>query len=112
MPFTGGPDQSVPAPAQPGTDTPLPFSHTLAVAGTADDFVTIPVGKVGKTISLVNLGPGSAWILNDATATSATGIEVKPKEGYSDDGLEVTTRWSVIGEAGKTPTIRGVAWAG
>lgn len=113
MPFFGGPDLSIPPPPA-GADTALPFRKTLAVAGTAEDFATILSGKKGLSISLVNLGPGSAFIRPDATANlvATDSIEVKSKEGYSDAGLLVATKWSFVGETGKLPEIRGVVWAG
>ena len=111
MPFSGGPDLSVPQPEE-RADTPVPFSVTLATAGTAEDFATIPVGKKGHSIDLINLGPGSIWIVPDANATAATGIMVKRNESYSADQLGVASRWSFIGETGKTPAIRGVVWCG
>ena len=111
MPFSGGPDTSIPMPVD-RADSSVPFKVTLAVAGTAEDFATIPAGKRGYNISITNLGPGDAWITPDATATSANGILIRAKETYSDEGLGVTTKWSFIGEAGKTPIVRGVVWCG
>lgn len=111
MPFSGGPDTSVPAPTTRAT-VHVAFNVTLAVAGTAQDFATIPVGKVGHNIRLVNLGPGDVCISPDATASAGSGIMVRAREEYRDEGLGVATRWSFVGEAGKTPAIRGVVWCG
>jgi len=111
MPYSGGPDTSVPQPEE-RADTPVPFDVTLATAVTAEDFATIPAGKIGHSIDLINLGPGNVWIRNDTDASPTTGILVKKNEAYFASALKVTARWSFIGAAGQTPHIRGVVWAG
>ena len=110
MPYV--PNASVSMDTTPDSSNSLPFDATLAVANTAQDFVTIPAGFKGKKISMVNEGPGTAFLKNDATATAtATNIKVLPKDAYAEEGIAVTTRWSFIGETGKLPRIRGVVWA-
>ena len=110
MPFV--PNASVSLDTTPTSSNSLPFDATLAVAGTAEDFITIPVGFRGRKISMVNEGPGIAFLKNDATAlATAASIKVFPKDAYAEEGLNVTTKWSFIGETGKQPRIRGVVWA-
>lgn len=89
------------------------FDKTLTTANTAEDFVTIPVGKKGRNISIVNVGPGKAWIHADVDATAALpSIGLDVGDTYSDLDLGVATRWSFIGSLGTQPRIRGVVWAG
>ena len=111
MPIYPGPEPTVPP---PGVDTPIPFDVTLTTAGVAEDFVT-PAGTLKiKAISLVNSGPGSAFIKPNGVATpdGNNSILVQLKDSYSESGIEVSGPFSFIGEAGKKPRIRGVAWAG
>ena len=92
-------------------DVAVAINKTLAVANTAEDLVLVPALKFGRQFSLVNEGPGSAFIAVDGTAT-LTSTEVKVKDSWYDTSLKITTKLSFIGETGKLPHIRGVLWAG
>src|SRR5574341_1646234 len=101
----------VPTLRTPVTDTDTPFDNTLAVAGTAEDLVTVPALKKGRTVSLVNEGPGEVAIAFDATATVAD-LLLKEGEAYSEINLEVSTKLSFINvTASQTPRVRGVLWS-
>ncbi len=97
--------------ATPPADTPTPFDSTLAVADTAEDLVTVPALKTGRSFTLKNKGPGSVFLAFDADATTA-GVEVEAKDNYSESNIEIGTRVSFIGAAGKTPRVFGVLWSG
>lgn len=98
--------------SQKFADTATPFNNTLAVAGTAEDLVTIPATKKGRTISLINDGPGDVAIAFDATATP-TSLVLKQGEAYSDSGLELSTNVSFINVTPAVlPVVRGVLWSG
>lgn len=99
-----------PAPSTPAS-TPTAIDETLAVAGTAEDLVTVPVGLQGQKISLVNRGPGDAAIAFDATATVAS-VLIKAGESYSEDGVAIAEKISYINvTAGKKPRLTGVLWS-
>lgn len=101
-----------PSQAQKFADQDSPFAVVLALAGTEQLLVTVPATKKGRIISLVNDGPGTVAIAFDQVATSA-GLNLKPGEGYSDAGLEVSTDVRFINvTAAQTPTVRGVLWSG
>lgn len=107
MPFT--PVTKVKTPV---ADTSTPINKTLTTAGTAEDLVTVPVGRKGRSLSIVNEGPGDIAIKNDATAT-ATDTLVREGEAYAESGLEVSTKFSFINvTAAATPFVRGVLWSG
>ncbi len=96
----------------PVSDKSTPFNETLAVAGTAQDLVLVPVGRKGRAISLVNEGPGDIAIVEDATAT-VTSTLVRDGEAYAEFGLEVATKFSFINVTpSATPVVRGVLWSG
>ena len=95
----------------PPADTPTPFNVTLAVADVAEDLVTVPALKKGRNLTLKNKGPGSVFLAFDADATTAD-VEVEAKDNYSEVGIEIDTKVSFIGEAGKTPRVFGVLWSG
>lgn len=102
----------MPAPVgTPATDTPTPIDKTLAVADTAEDLAAVPSQKVGRTLSIINDGPGSAFIAFDATATVAD-YELKKNESYGEMGLDLATNVSFIGDSGKKPRVRGMLWSG
>jgi hypothetical protein len=86
------------------------FDVTLAVADTAEDVVTPPVGKTGRIISLVNEGPGKVFLTFDGTATTAD-LALDKRDMYSESDVSITTNISFVGEAGKTPRVRGVLWS-
>lgn len=93
-------------------DTDTPFDVTLAVAATAEDLVTVPVSKKGRTLSLVNEGPGDIALKADATATTAD-LLLKEGEAYSESRLEVSTKFSFINvTVAAQPRVRGVLWSG
>ena len=92
-------------------DESVAISKTLAVVDTAEDLVLVPGGKKGRKFSLVNEGPGSAFIAVDGTAT-LTSTEIKFRDTWFEDGVSITTKLSFIGESGKQPAVRGVLWAG
>lgn len=102
----------VPAFAEKLADTDTSFDVTLAVAATAEDLVTVPGGKKGRVISLVNEGPGDISLKADATATIAD-LLLKEGEAYSESRLEVSTKFSFINvTASALPRVRGVLWSG
>ena len=93
-------------------DTDTPFDVTLAVADTAEDVVSVPGGKKGRIISLVNEGPGDIALKADGTATTAD-LLLKNGEAYSETRLEVSTNFSFINvTAASNPRVRGVLWSG
>ena len=98
--------------AQKFADQDTPFLVTLTLAGTEQLLAAVPATKKGRIISLVNDGPGTVAIAFDQVATTA-GLNLKPGEGYSDVGLEVSTDVRFINvTAAQTPTVRGVLWSG
>lgn len=107
------PNSSTPVQTTPVSDAMLPIDVTLAVVDTAEDFATAPVGKKIMTVSVINEGPGIAYIRADADATTSpsTSAKIKVGEAYWDSALSLD-RLSFIGETGTQPHLRGVAWAG
>lgn len=98
--------------AFPSADTPTPFDVTLAVPATAEDLVTVPSGKKGRMVSLVNEGPGDAAIAFDADAT-VSDLLLEEGDEYNDHGLEFSTKISVINVTLlATPRVRGIIWSG
>lgn len=92
-------------------DKHVPINKTLTVAGTAEDLATVPAGKKGRKFSLVNEGPGSAFIQIDGTADGDS-TEVRPGDVWYEENLAIATNLSFIGEPGKKPKVRGALWAG
>lgn len=94
------------------SDTPTPFSVTLATAATAEDLVTVPSQKSGRAVSLINDGPGDVALAFDATATISD-LVIREGEAYDEHDLEITTNISFINvTVSATPTVRGVLWSG
>lgn len=94
------------------SDQSVAFDVTLAVAGTAEDLVLVPVGKRGRTLSIVNEGPGDAAIKFDGTAT-ATDVLLKKGDAMAQDNLELSTKVSFINVGGaQQPRLRGMLGAG
>lgn len=94
------------------SDTDTPFDVTLVTPATAEDFVTVPGGKKGRIISLVNEGPGVVAIKADATAV-VTDTLLFEGDAYSESRLDVATKFSFINVTpGESPRIRGVLWSG
>ncbi len=86
------------------------FDVTLAVADTAEDVITPPAGKTGRIISLVNEGPGKVFITFDGTATTSD-LALDRRDMYTEADISIATNISFVGEAGKTPRVRGVLWS-
>lgn len=105
------PNASVSVNTDPIPTTAVTFNKTLTTADTAQDLALVPVSKFGRKYSIVNDGPGNAYIAFDATAT-LNDMEIAPKDAVSDDGLQFATKISFIGESGKKPHVRGILWAG
>lgn len=74
--------------------------------------MAVPAGQVGRSFSITNDGPGTAYIKCDATATILNGIPIANNESYSENGLAIAAKISFIGQPGKKPTLRGVLWVG
>ena len=107
MPITPRPFLTVPT-----ADTFTPFDVTLAIAATAEDLITVPAGKKGRLISLVNEGPGEVALAFDATAT-ITDLLLGEGDAYDEHNLEITTNVSFINvTASETPRVHGVLWSG
>ena len=93
-------------------DTATPFDVTLAVTATASDVVLVPALKKGRTLSLVNEGPGDVALKFDGTAT-ITDLLIKEGEAYSEARLEISTKVSFINvTAAQLPRVRGILWSG
>ena len=93
-------------------DVDTPFDVTLSVSDTAEDLVTVPGGKKGRILSLVNEGPGDIALKADNTAT-VTDLLLKDGEAYSESRLDVSSRFSFINvTASAQPRVRGVLWSG
>ena len=91
-------------------DEGTPVDVTLAVAGTAEDAVTPPTGKSIRRITIVNEGPGIAYLAFDSTATT-TDLALEKRDSYDEADIEVIINISFIGETGKQPRVRGVIWS-
>lgn len=98
------------APTQYSTDATT-FDVTLAVAGTAENAVVPPATKTGRRLSIVNEGPGIAYIKFDGTATILNGLALGKGDTYDDDNITVVTNVSFIGEVAKQPRVRGILWS-
>lgn len=96
----------------PLADTPTPFDVTLAVAATAEDLVSVPGGKKGRMISIVNEGPGDVAVAFDAEAL-VTDLLLIEGDAYDDHDLEISTKVSFINvTAAAQPRLRGILWSG
>lgn len=96
----------------PVADTDTPFDVALAIAATAEDLATVPVNKKGRSVSLVNEGPGDVAIAFDSTAL-VTDLLLEEGDAYDEHDLELSTKLSFINvTAGQTPRVRGVLWSG
>lgn len=96
----------------PVTDQAVPIQKTLAVANTAEDLVLVPAGKKGKRFTIINMGPGAAYVEVDGTATLAS-IKLPSGATWTEDSdVQISTKFSFIGDTGQTPTVTGVLWAG
>jgi len=93
-------------------DTSTPFDATLTVPATAEDLVTVPGGKKGRAISIVNEGPGDVAVAFDAEATAAD-LLLMEGDAYDDAMLEIATKVSFINVTmGQSPRLRGILWSG
>lgn len=96
----------------PFADTSTPFDVTLATPATAEDLVTVPGGKKGRIVSLVNEGPGSVAIAFDADATTSD-LLLLAGDTYSEMNLEISTKLSFINvTAAQNPRVQGILWSG
>ncbi len=86
------------------------FDVTLAVADTAEDVITPPTSKTGRIISIVNEGPGKVFLKFDGTATTSD-LALDRRDMYTEADISIATNISFVGEAGKTPRVRGVLWS-
>ena len=94
------------------SDTFTPFDVTLAAAATAEDLVLVPATKRGRTLSIVNEGPGDAAIKFDGTAT-ATDVLLKEGDAFNNDNLDFATKVSFINvTTGDQPRLRGMLGSG
>ena len=94
------------------TNESVAFDETLTVAGTAEDLVLVPATKRGRTLSIVNEGPGDAAVKFDGTAT-ATDVLLKEGDSMAQDNLDLTTKVSFINVgASNLPRLRGMLGAG
>lgn len=98
-------------PAAPVVDQATPVMKTLAVANTAEDLILVPVGKKCRKFTLINNGPGTAFIEADGLATTAS-VPIQVGDAWVEESVEVSTKFSFIGESGKKPVVRGVIWSG
>jgi hypothetical protein len=93
-------------------DTSTPFDVTLATPDTAEDLVTVPGGKKGRSVDFVNEGPGDVAVKFDGTAT-VTDILITEGSAYSASFLEVSTKVSFINVTpASSPNVHGVLWSG
>jgi hypothetical protein len=96
----------------PPPDTNTPFKVTLAVTATASDVVLVPALKRGRSVALVNEGPGDIAVAFDATATVAS-LLLREGDSYNDAGLALTTKISFINVTpAMLPVVRGILWSG
>ena len=95
----------------PFPDEAISINKTLTTVNTAEDLALVVVGKKGRKVSLVNEGPGSAYIKVDGVAT-VNDIEIQPKDVWYEEDIEISTKLSFIGDVGKKPHVRGVLWCG
>ena len=94
------------------SDTNTPFDVTLAVAETAEDFVSVPSPKKGRIISMVNEGPGAVAVSFDATAVVGD-LLLEEGDTYDEHRLEIITAISFINvDTSLTPRVRGILWSG
>lgn len=94
------------------TNESVAFDVTLATPATAEDLVLVPATKRGRTLSIVNEGPGDAAVKFDGTAT-ATDVLLKEGDAMAQDNLDLTTKVSFINvTVGASPRLRGMLGAG
>lgn len=101
---------SAATPSRPLADEATPFDVTLAVVNTAEDLVVPSVSKEGNRVTIVNEGPGKAFIAFDATATTSD-LELGKRDSYEEADVSIVTNISFIGESGKKPRVRGILWS-
>ena len=94
------------------TNQSVAFDVTLAVAATAEDLVLVPATKRGRTLSIINEGPGDAAVKFDGTAT-ATDVLLKEGDAMAQDNLALVTKVSFINvTVGAQPRLRGMLGVG
>ncbi len=96
----------------PIADESVPFDVTLTTPATAEDLVLVPGTKKGRTISIVNEGPGDIAVAFDAEAV-VTDLFLGEGDEYDEHLLEISTKISFINvTVGATPQVRGILWSG
>jgi len=84
----------------------------LGVAATAQALVVVPALKRGRTLSIVNEGPGDAAIKFDGPAT-VTDVLLKEGDAFSNDNLDFATNVSFINVTlAALPRLRGMLGSG
>ncbi len=104
----------VPGHFNPSADAAVPFDVTLAVAATSETLFTVPVGKTLRSVAFYNHGEGDAFVsLTAGAAATAADTMVERRESVGLEMLDLAEgTYAFIGEAGKTPRVRGVAMVG
>lgn len=106
MPLFGKPTVN-----QKTASTSTPINST--VTDVAADIATVPAGKEGMIVSILNDGPSDIRVAFDADATAASGLSIKAGESYADSGFAIATRVSAVSvAAGQVAVVRGVLWSG
>lgn len=96
----------------PPADTETPFFVTLVVPATAEDLVLVPALKRGRSIDIVNEGPGDAAVKLDGTAL-ITSTLLREGDSVSWADLAIATKVSFINvTVGASPVLRGVLHSG
>lgn len=96
----------------PPTDSETPFNNTLGVVDVAEDLVLVPATKRGRTIDIVNEGPGDVAVKLDGTAV-VTSTLLREGDSVSWVGLDIQTKVSFINvTAASLPVLRGVLHSG
>lgn len=98
----------------PVADEVIPFDVTLGVADTSENLFTVPGGKRLRSLSLANMGNGSAHVSFSAGTPATVGdFELEKRDAASEAGLDLAEgTYAFIGSAGATPRVRGVATVG
>jgi len=93
--------------------TPIPFNKKLAVAGTSEMLFTVPAGQLLVVLDVVCYGGQQEAHLSLVPDAAATGSSATIPNGgqYSKDDISLLEGdYEFIGEPGKRPSLRGVAW--
>lgn len=97
-----------------GADEIISFDVTLAAPDTSEPLFIVPGGKRIRSLSLANMGNGSAHVSFTAGAAATTAdFELEKRDAASENGLDMAEgTYEFIGSAGATPRVRGVATVG